>query len=224
MSLGGWFRDYVYMPISTSKLVKNLGKSCKQKNLPDTVTRSIITIIPVFATWMLTGLWHGTGKTYVAWGMYYSTLIFLSVMFSESLQKLSVKLHINTETWAWQTFQMVRTTILFGGGRWLTRPGTLWRSAYCFKRIFTDFNPWTLFDGTLYTYGLDEKGFNLMLVSILTFGVVSMLQKKGSVRDMIGEQNFVFRWAFYLLAILAVVVFGIYGPGFDAAAFVYMAY
>lgn len=224
MSLGSWFKDYVYFPISTSKLVKNVGKTCKQHNLPEPLTRGFITVIPVFATWMLTGIWHGTGKTYVAWGMYYSTLIFLSVMFSESLQKVTEKLRINTETWAWKVFQMVRTTILFGGGRWLTRPGTLWRSAYCFKRIFTDFNPWTLFDGTLYTYGLDDKGFRLMLVTILIFGGVSMLQQKDSVRDLIAKQNFVFRWGFYLLAILAVVVFGIYGPGFDAAAFVYMAY
>lgn len=224
MSLGGWFRDYVYMPLSTSKMVKNLGKSCKQKNLPDAATRSIITVIPVFTTWMLTGIWHGTGKTYVAWGLYYSTLIFLSIMFSDSLQKLTVKLRINTETWAWGAFQTVRTMILFGGGRWLTRPGTLWRSAYCFKRVFTDFNPWALFDGTLYTYGLDQKGFSLLFICLLIFGLVSTLQMKGSVRDMIAKQNFVFRWMIYILAVMAVVIFGIYGPGFDAAAFVYMAY
>lgn len=225
MTLGGWFKDYVYYPISTSDLVKNIGKACKKKELPDWLARSLVTVIPVTVTWVLTGLWHGTGKTYLAWGIYYAFMIFMSVTFGDSFKTLGRKLNIKMDTWSFGVFQMIRTTCIFAGGRLLTRPGTLWLSKYALKTTFTDFKVWTLFDGTLYQYGLDEAGFRLAIIAILIFGIISILQLRGvSIRDSIGRQNIVFRWAVYLLAIFAVILYGIYGPGYDAASFVYMAY
>lgn len=225
MTLGGWFKDYVYYPISTSDLVKNIGKACKKKELPDWLSRSLVTVIPVTVTWVLTGLWHGTGKTYLAWGIYYAFMIFMSVTFGDSFKALGEKLNIKMDSWSFGVFRMVRTTCIFAGGRLLTRPGTLWLSKYALKTTLTDFKIWTLFDGTLYQYGLDEAGFRLAIIAILIFGIISILQLRGvSIRDSIGRQNIVFRWAVYLLAIFAVIIYGIYGPGYDAASFVYMAY
>lgn len=224
MSLGGWFKDYVYYPISTSDFVKNVSKKCRNK-LPDAVTRSIVTAIPVTVTWVLTGLWHGTGKTYLAWGVYYAFMIFVSVSFEDVFQKWSEKLHINTTTWSWRLFQMVRTTIIFGVGRLLTRPNSLRLSAHAFKSALTTYNPEVLFDGSVYTYGLDEKNFRIIILAVFTLIVVSVLQERGvKIRDTIARQNLVFRWMFYLIAVFSVLILGVYGPGFDAASFVYMAY
>ncbi len=223
MTLGGWFKDYVYYPISTSNLVKNISKAARGK-LPDRLTRSIVTAIPVSVTWVLTGLWHGTGKTYLAWGVYYAFMIFMSVSFEEDFKKLAVKLKINTQAPSFVFFQMARTTLIFTGGRLLTRPGSLHQSWYVFKSAIREFNPWVLFDGTLYEFGLDRQDFTLALLCIVLFGVVSHLQQKGSVREMIAKQNLIVRWAIYLGAIFAVLILGIYGPGYDASAFVYMAY
>lgn len=224
MSLGSWFKDYVYYPVSTSKWVKNISKSCR-KHFPDVVTRSIVTIIPVSITWVLTGLWHGTGVTYLCWGIYYAIMIFLSVTFGDALHDFAVnRLHINTDTWIWKFWQMARTTCIFAGGRLLTRPGNLHLTWYAMKKAVLDFQPWTLFDGTLYKFGLDEKGFQIAFIAIALFGVVSALQHKDSVREMIGRQNVAFRWGVYFVAVFSIIVYGIYGPGFDAASFVYMAY
>jgi alginate O-acetyltransferase complex protein AlgI len=57
MTLGRWFRDYVYIPLggnrtSTLKLLRNI---------------SIV--------WMLTGFWHGASWTFIAWGAYYGILL-----------------------------------------------------------------------------------------------------------------------------------------------------
>ncbi len=223
MTLGGWFKDYVYYPISTSGLVKGITKAARGK-LPDRLTRSIVTVIPVSVTWVLTGLWHGTGKTYLAWGIYYAFMIFMSVSFEEDFKRLAVKLKINTQAPSFLFFQMARTTLIFTGGRLLTRPGTLHQSWYVLKAAVREFNPWVLFDGTLYKFGLDRQDFTLALMCIALFGFVSHLQQKGSVREMIAKQNLIVRWAIYLGAIFAVLILGIYGPGYDASAFVYMAY
>lgn len=57
ISLGTWFRDYVYIPLG--------GNRCSNiKNL-----RNILIV------WLLTGFWHGASWTFIAWGVYYGILL-----------------------------------------------------------------------------------------------------------------------------------------------------
>jgi len=57
MSLGTWFRDYVYIPLGGSRK----GKFRLYLNL--------------FIVWGLTGLWHGAAWNFVAWGLYFGAVI-----------------------------------------------------------------------------------------------------------------------------------------------------
>lgn len=223
MSMGSWFKDYVYYPISTSKLVKNISKKTKGK-VPEQLGRVLVTALPVTVTWVLTGLWHGTGKTYLAWGLYYSFMILMSVCFGDDLHQLAVEAKVNTESYSWRAFQMARTTLIFAGGRLLTRPNGLWKTRIILKSILTDFKPWMLFDGTLFSTDFTVYDMNVIVIFIALFGMISHFQMKGSVREWTAEQGIVFRWGLYLLAVLSVIVLGVYGPGFNAASFAYMAY
>lgn len=72
MTLGGWFREYVYIP---------LGGNRKGK------TRTSINLLIV---WMLTGFWHGASWNFIIWGLYFGVLILLEKVF---LQKALLKLH-----------------------------------------------------------------------------------------------------------------------------------
>ncbi|MEG1547668.1 MAG: MBOAT family O-acyltransferase [Clostridia bacterium] len=59
MTLGGWFRDYVYIPlggnrVSTAKWVRN-----------------------IFVVWLLTGLWHGASWNFVMWGLMFGILLMI---------------------------------------------------------------------------------------------------------------------------------------------------
>ena len=52
--------------------------------------------------------------------------------------------------------------------------------------------------------------------------LVGVLQEKGiKLRESFEKQGLVFRWVFLLAAIFAVMVFGVYGPGYNAADFIY---
>lgn len=224
MSLGSWFKDYVYYPVSTSKLVKNLNKKARNSRIPQRVSRVLITAIPVSVTWILTGTWHGNGLGYVCWGVYYAFMILMSVSFSEDFTKLGHKLHINMESRSWAAIQAARTTLIFAGGRILTTPGSLGATWHICKNILINFNPWVLVDGTLLNYGLTLSNWVVALVSITIFFVVSQMQMRGSVRDRIARQNLVVRWLLYFGALFSIIIFGIYGPGYNAASFVYMAF
>ena len=71
ISLGTWFREYVYIP---------LGGNRKGKG------RQILNLIIV---WALTGLWHGAAWNFVVWGMYYGfLLIFEKFVYSKLQNKL----------------------------------------------------------------------------------------------------------------------------------------
>lgn len=59
MTLSGWFREYVYIPLGGNK------KGWKRQ------------IINLFIVWFLTGLWHGAGWNFVVWGMYYFLFLVL---------------------------------------------------------------------------------------------------------------------------------------------------
>ena len=59
MSLGQWFRDYVYIPLGGSR--EGTGK----------------TIRNLFVVWLLTGIWHGANYTFIFWGLSYFVLLIL---------------------------------------------------------------------------------------------------------------------------------------------------
>ncbi|MCC8066311.1 MAG: hypothetical protein LIO94_04325 [Clostridiales bacterium] len=223
MTLGGWFKDYVYYPITISGFMKSLTKKAK-KNCPDRFVRFLAIVIPVFITWVLTGLWHGTGKTYLCWGLYYGTLITISTAFAPEFQMVNEKLKINTDCFSWHLFRKVRTFGCFVGGRLLTSPGSVHYGLLIVKTILCGFAPWCLVDGTVYNYGLNARNFWLAVYSIGVLWAVSMLQERFSIREKLSEQNIVFRWGIIYLAIFAILIFGIYGIGFDASTFLYEQY
>jgi alginate O-acetyltransferase complex protein AlgI len=57
ISLGSWFRDYVYIPMGGNRVSK---------------ARWVLNILTV---WMLTGLWHGAAWNFVAWGLLFAVLL-----------------------------------------------------------------------------------------------------------------------------------------------------
>ena len=223
MSLGSWFKDYVYYPITVSRLMKNVNKKTA-KRLPQNVARMISVAIPCLVTWFLTGLWHGTGRTYVLWGIYYGVLITLSVGMQPEFQSLNKKLKIKTESFGWNLFRMIRTFCIFMGGRLLTSPGSINNTKTVVGNIFTNFSVSRLFDDTLLTYGLGYKELYLIVFCIVLLWGVSMMQERFGIREKLAKQNIVIRLAVTVIAVYAVLIFGIYGAGYNAASFVYMQY
>lgn len=223
ITLGAWFKDYVYMPLVISPRVARLSRRVK-KTFGSRAGKAVVTVVPLGCVWILTGLWHGTGYNYIAWGFYWGAMIIMSAVFAPELEKLTKLPRINTQAESWKIIQMVRTYLLFSFGRLLTVPGHLRATAEIIRRTLSHRDIWSLFDGALLEYGLDGKDFLLLAFVVLLLWGVSMLQEKGSVRDRIAGYNLVVRWGIYYMGIFSILIFGIYGPGYDSSAFLYMGF
>lgn len=73
ISLGSWFRDYVYIPLGGSRVSKSRW------------------IFNICVVWALTGLWHGASWNFICWGIYYGVLLILEkLFFGKILEKLPI--------------------------------------------------------------------------------------------------------------------------------------
>lgn len=63
ISLGNWFRDYVYIPLGGSRV---------------NTARHLFNILVV---WMLTGFWHGAAWNFIIWGLYFAVLLVIEKTF-----------------------------------------------------------------------------------------------------------------------------------------------
>ncbi len=223
ITLGAWFKDYVYMPIVVSPTLVQKLKPIKEKWGMKAV-KKIMTAIPLAVVWILTGIWHGTGWPYIVWGIYWGGIIISSMLLESVYKNVLLKLGINEEAFWWRTFQMLRTFMLFCIARLLTMPNSLLATAVICKRIVCDFHVTSVLSNNLFQYGLDKQNFILVIIAVLIVWAVSVLQGKGMVREMVARRNIVLRWSIYFALIFAVIIFGIYGPGYDASSFIYEAF
>ena len=93
------------------------------------------------------------------------------------------------------------------------------------RSMVTAKNPWVLFDGSLYTLGLDGPNFRLMIVSIFILLAADIAKRCGiTIREKIIEQDYLFRWVFIACAVVFILLFGVWGPGYSAANFIYFQF
>lgn len=77
ISLGTWFRDYIYIPLGGSRVSK------------------IFRLRNILIVWMLTGLWHGASWNFVIWGLYFALLLMIEKSFLlKHLEKSRILKHI----------------------------------------------------------------------------------------------------------------------------------
>ena len=75
ISLSSWIRDYLYLPLSGVKVVKSTGVGGIGESLDKNVKSSKNKAL--FLTWAIMGLWHGANWTFVFWGLYHATMVFI---------------------------------------------------------------------------------------------------------------------------------------------------
>lgn len=221
ISLGEFMEKYIYYPIALNRRVIKLSKKISNKYL----SKAFSSALASFIVFIIVGIWHGTGWNYVVYGLYQAVFVAGAVLLTPCYKRIKGLLHIDDQTLGWKIFTVLRTFTILVFGRILIKSANLHGVGIFLQRLFSGKNMYALFDGSIYQFGLDYKNVFLIYGCILLIIVVDILHEKGiHFREILMQQGIVFRYIVYYAAIFSIVVWGIYGPEFHSADFIYQAF
>jgi alginate O-acetyltransferase complex protein AlgI len=90
ISLSSWIRDYLYLPLTGIKVTKTTGEGGIGEGL-DRVPNKKQKNLALFTTWGIMGLWHGANWTFVVWGIYHATFIFIERQLKSLFNSRNIK-------------------------------------------------------------------------------------------------------------------------------------
>jgi alginate O-acetyltransferase complex protein AlgI len=206
ISLSTWFRDYLYIPMGGNRK----GVLRKYFN--------------IMVTFLASGLWHGASWNYVVWGFLHGLYQVIGGILKPVREAVVKWFHIDRSLFSNKLLRILWTFLLVNFAWIFFRAPGISEAFGIIGKLFSSFNPWIFFDGSLYTLGLVQKDFWMLVFSLVILAAVSLMQRKGSLRESLEKQNIIFRWCLYFAALFFVLIFGVYGPNFDASAFIYFQF
>ena len=224
ITLGAWFRDYVFYPLSLSRFFTQMRKKTR-KIFGNYIGKMIPIIIPQFIVFFLVGVWHGANWKYCVFGFYHGILIVATILLEDIMAGFWKKLHVNTEHIIWRCLRILCTFILVAFGRVITSAPDLSDFGRMVASIFTHFDYQAVQGGAIFGYGIDKRNCLVLAIALLIVFCASLLQEKGIViRKAMQKMPLPVRWLGYLFLLFAVLIFGIYGIGYNASDFVYRGF
>lgn len=219
ITMGTWFSDYIFYPLSVCKLMQKLSKKSRSWFGVE-IGKRIPVYIATIVTWFLTGLWHGAGWNFIVWGL----LNCFVILISQELQPLYEKFHNKFSTLSsssiYSFFMMTRTFWLMGTIRVLDCYRNVSLTFKMLGSVFVVPNWHVIFDGSILNLGLKSIDYILTGVGCIVMIAVSVIGEKKDIRKHLSQHIFQACVAIGVLFV-SVVVFGAYGVGYDANQFIY---
>lgn len=220
ITLGTFFRDYIFYPVSVSKGVMKLTKKVKN-TFGMEVSRLTGPSIAIFCVWITNGIWHGPKWTYIFYGVYYFVLIFIENIVEKPFLNLLNKLKLTEESFGVRAFRSVKLFFIVIFGEMFFRAEAMSQGFEMFKMIFTDFN-WEELTDHLGDFGMDFHDYMTVIVAFLLIMAFGIIREAGlPYRERFEALPKPVRWLFWYALIMVIVVFGAYGSGYDAAGMIY---
>lgn len=208
MTLGAWFKDYIFYPVTLSKTNMKLGRWAK-KHLSVHLGQAMPTAFALFFVWLANGLWHGAAWKYVAYGMYYYVLTLFGLFGKPVIHCFYEKTGIRKESRPWQLLLIIRTFILVNIGMLLFRANSLRIFAEMFESMFRKTT------GNWLELGLDRHDLAVLALGALLMLMVGIVRERGiCIRERIASWPMVLRWTVYAGVFCAIVLLGAYGSGY----------
>lgn len=185
ISLTSWFRDYLYLP---------LGGNRKGK------VRTYVNVLIVF---VVSGIWHGAGMTFVLWGLLHG------------LAQVIEKAFIKTKK-SYRILTYILVSLLWV----LFRADSISQAGAIFGGIVINDNGFAISEVLL--HGLNVANIVVLLMAMMIMVAVDIATYRGiNLIDKLFDMKLIFRWAILYALIFSVIILGVYGPGYDAARFIY---
>lgn len=214
ISMGTWFKEYVFYPLSINKRLKKILSGIFKSSDKKTVTKYAI-YVSLMVTWFLTGMWHGFEGRFIVWGVLNGIILMIIRELQSQKKTNDSKKSSNTAQKKEAVSKMsALTTALCVAGTYCLVSMLRVFDCYsdvkiCFMKLFSIFT-------------FDISGFSLLVsygvmeTCIVILGVALVILNK-----KIFERSREMRLAGIVLFMLSVLVFGVYGQGYDSMSFIY---
>lgn len=220
ITMGSWFTDYIFYPVTVSKPMLNISKKSR-KVLGEKIGKRVPVYLSSFIVWFLTGFWHGASWNFIVWGLGNFVVIMISQEFEPLFTKFRNAFPKFTGSRFYNFLQIVRTIFIMS----LLRTFDCYRNVpltfKMWKSMVVDFNFGFLTDGSLMNFGLTVFDYIIALAGVIILITVSMVQRSGSVRTKISAKPYAVKFCIWFGLFLVVLLFGAYGVGYDASQFIY---
>lgn len=224
ITMGTWFTDYIFYPISVCGPMLKLSK-WSRKHLGNAIGKRVTVYLSSFVVWFTTGFWHGAAWNFIVWGL----MNYVVIMISQELEPLYAKFHKKFNVSGkplYEGFQILRTFLLMS----MIRMFDVYRDVpLTFKMLSTMFtkpNLTVFTDGSLLNIGVSIEEYIVIGIAVLIVFLVSVYKLKfeskyGSIRDRLYENDYGMFALVSMLLFIAIIVFGAYGIGYDSNQFIY---
>lgn len=206
ISLTSWFTDYIYIPLGG--------------NRKGTVRKYINTLI-VFG---VSGLWHGAGLNFLAWGLLNGFYLVIYDFYSQARNKGCCVCQNNTANNKLSGARICKSVLTFLATdfAWFffvmpdmgDAVAALAYSLHNFKF------PWLFSEGIFNMFPGKREFFNILISLAVMFGVDNLEYQGKDFRDVVFGQNRIVRWMVYLFLIIMIILWGAYGEDYQQKAFI----
>ncbi|MBO4336552.1 MAG: MBOAT family protein [Lachnospiraceae bacterium] len=210
ISLSTWFRDYLYIPLG--------GSRCSR-------TRKYLNLM---ITFLVSGLWHGAGWHFVAWGGLHGAYQVIGDMTDSLRDRLCNKLRIKRVGIFVSLIRRFITFLLVAYAWVFFRADSLKNALTITKRMITGGESANGLAGLI---NIDLCGMNELewcilsgaFLMMLIFSLVRYLKKK-TPDAFLSDCRLPVKWLILYILIFAILIFGKYGPGYSQQAFIYFQF
>jgi len=231
ISLGAWMKEYVFFPIALSKRFTGVSKKIRSTAFGASkfgahFAKVLPTSFASLIVFLLVGIWHGASWKYVAFGLWNGGVIMLSTLLEPVFLSVNRTLRIRTEAFWFRLFQMGRTFLIVLIGYVFDIAPSFKSAMQMFVNMIARQDIFRAMSD-ISQLELSKKDYLILILGTCVMFVVSLIQEKNpdtSLRRLLDQKPFILRYILILIGILVLLVFGIYGPGFDPAEFVYMQF
>ena len=229
ISLGAWLKNYLFYPVAMSNAFITASKKMKGTRFGKTaagahISKVLPTSVASLIVFLVVGIWHGASWKYVAFGAWNGMIIMVSILLEPLFISAKDKLHIKDTNIPFMLFQMFRTFLIVLVGYVFDVAPSFSQAMRTFWLFFTNQN-FKLGYSQISDLGLGKKDYLVVLIGGLIIFIASIIQERAKngldIRHMLDQKPFILRFALLFVALISIVVFGIYGSGYSAADFVY---
>ena len=207
ITLGAWFKTYLYYPIAVSGLSRRLTK-WGTRVFGATFGKTLAASFALVVVWLTTGLWHGANWGYIAWGGINGLFIIVSLWLEPVFGKAKRRLRVKESSFLWRGFVTLRTFFLVTLIKVFPEIGGFRGGVGFWQHCFTNWNLNGVNGRSMYPITGRRELVILVLGALALLGV-SLAQRKGSVRQQLTRLPRIIRLSIFVALFFLIVFIGI---------------